>query len=109
MTLSNLTLTAGERIAELRRRNRGYEEKTVTPGAVADFVPEGWVVARESQSSVRLRRQRSQDEILENRFWCCLYRLGYPHGCSTLRHSDEVEERVEAAERRAVAVLWKCA
>lgn len=78
MTLTNLTLTSAEKAAEFRRRNRVYDEKAVSPGAVADFAPEGWSVAKERQTTVLLRRQRKPDEILENRFWCCLYRLGYP-------------------------------
>ena len=78
MTLSNIALTSADRVAEFRRRNKSYEEKTITPGAVVDFESDGWFVAKTNQTSVRIRRERKADEILENRFWCCLYRLGYP-------------------------------
>jgi DNA sulfur modification protein DndB len=78
VVLTGLTLMPSERLAEFRRRNRSYDEKTVTPGAVADFQPDGWYVAKQNQSTARIRRERKADQVLENRFWCCLYRLGYP-------------------------------
>lgn len=78
MALTSLTLTSTERGTEFRRRNRLFEEKTVGPGAASDYEPLGWTVAKTNQSSVRMRREREADEVLENRFWCCLYRLGYP-------------------------------
>ena len=78
VALTNLTLTPSERVSEFRRRNKAYDEKTVTPGAAADFQPQGWQVVKQLQAGVRLRRERTTDQVLENRFWCCLYRLGYP-------------------------------
>lgn len=78
MSLTNLTGSPNDRTAEFRRRNRPFEEKTVTPGALADYEPKGWREAKRSPNSLRIRLDRKPDEILENRFWCCLYRLGYP-------------------------------
>ncbi len=77
MAFADLATTQAERSAEFRRRSRAYEERTITPGAVADFEPDGWEVVRQTDKSVRIRRSRKPDEVLENRFWCCLYRLGY--------------------------------
>ena len=67
----------GARQAEFRRRNRPYDEKAVTPGAVKDFEPLGWTVHAQTKTGFKLRKPRPADEQLENRFWCCLYRLGY--------------------------------
>lgn len=75
--LTNLVVTAAERIGEFKKRNRDYDEQSVTPGAVQDFEPQGWSVARELKTKFKLRKPRAEDHNLENRFWCCLYRLGY--------------------------------
>jgi DNA sulfur modification protein DndB len=76
--LTNLTVSPSDGAVEFRRRNRPFEEKTVTPGALSDYEPLGWREAKRSTTSVRIRLDRKPDENLENRFWCCLYRLGYP-------------------------------
>lgn len=68
---------AANRQAEFRKRNKSYEEKTVTPGAVNDFEPLGWTIHAPTKNGIKLRKARGADEQLENRFWCCLYRLGY--------------------------------
>ncbi|MFA5957051.1 DGQHR domain-containing protein [Hyphomicrobium sp.] len=72
-----IAIEKSARQAEFRKRNRPYDEKMVTPGAVADFEPQGWIVHSTNKTGVKLRKQRSAAEQLENRFWCCLYRLGY--------------------------------
>ena len=76
--LSNIASEPTARIAEFRVRNRRYEEKMVTPGAISDYEAQGWLIHRSLKTGVRMRKQRSGGQILEDRFWCCLYRLGYP-------------------------------
>jgi DNA sulfur modification protein DndB len=38
---------------------------------------DGWSLVRENKATVRLRRPKKFDEIIENRFWNILYRFGY--------------------------------
>lgn len=75
--IERIAVAPETRDAEFRARRRSYDELTVTPGAVSDYTPKGWTVLKEMKSGVRLRKEREADENLENRFWCCLYRLGY--------------------------------
>ena len=76
--IERLATSQEARDAEFRHRRRAFDEMTVTPGAVADYSPVGWSVLKEMKSGVRLRKERAADANLENRFWCCLFRLGYP-------------------------------
>jgi DNA sulfur modification protein DndB len=77
MVLANITVQESDRTTEYRKRKKLHDEKLVTPGAVADYAPQGWIAAKPTKNGVRLRKQRTEAEILENRLWCCLYRLGY--------------------------------
>jgi DGQHR domain-containing protein len=66
------------RVAEFRRRNVSYEQMRVTPSALPDYAEKGWTLARTNKSGLILHREKPGDAQLEDRFWCCLYRLGYP-------------------------------
>lgn len=72
-----LARSEGERKAEFSKRKKGFNETTV-PTALQDTKEaEGWSLVRENKTSVRLRKVKTFDEILENRFWNVLYRFGY--------------------------------
>ena len=78
MALGKIAAEQSERVAEFRLRNRRYDEVLVTPGAIKDYEAEGWVLSKNLKTGVRMRRDRTPAQNLEDRFWCCLYRLGYP-------------------------------
>lgn len=77
MPLTHIASEHAARFAEFRLRNRHYDEKFVTPGAISDYEAQGWVIYKSNRTGVRMRKARSPAQILEDRFWCCLYRLGY--------------------------------
>jgi DNA sulfur modification protein DndB len=109
MTLKNLVITAADRMSEFKRRNRDYDEQSVTAGAVQDYEPKGWTVARELKTGFKLRKLRTDDQNLENRFWCCMYRLGYPE-LNAGRHfkiplAQNVEKQIDVFARDAETIL----
>lgn len=65
------------RRAEFARRNKVWDEETVEKPLKDIRESSGWQVVRENKSSLRMRKQKSFDEVLENRFWSTLYRFGY--------------------------------
>lgn len=75
--IKGLTDSPESRASEYRRRNRTYNEKSVTPGAVPDVEKLGWSVYKKFPTRFKMRQPRQDDENLENRFWCCLYKLGF--------------------------------
>ncbi len=58
-----------------RAKKRTYETKTVHPKLVDDAVAEGWAIDKKNKASVRLRREKSHDVLLEDRVWSLLYRM----------------------------------
>ncbi len=72
-----LAVTRSERIAEYKKRKKPYDYAKVRPTDVEDFKSQGWEFDRELKTGIRLRRSKSGDEILENRFWSVLYLLGF--------------------------------
>jgi hypothetical protein len=67
-----LAVTRPERIAEYKKRKKPYDYQKVRASDVETFKTQGWEFDRELKTGIRLRRSRSGDEILENRFWSVL-------------------------------------
>ena len=60
------------------RRRKTHDEKTVQAEQLPRYEAEGWEVDRPLRRGVRIKRLKSIDERLENRFWLLLAKLGYP-------------------------------
>lgn len=63
--------------AEHAKRNKAYDEETFEKPLQAAREAQGWTLQRENKTSLRMRHPKRFDEVLENRFWNVLYRLGY--------------------------------
>lgn len=63
--------------AEFAKRSRAFDEETFETALQTTREEQGWTVQRTNKASVRMRRPKRFDEVLENRFWSVLYRLGY--------------------------------
>jgi DGQHR domain-containing protein len=61
-----------------RARARSYETRTVNPALVEQFVTEGWTVDKRNKRSVRLRRSKLHNALLEDRVWMLFYRMRFP-------------------------------
>jgi DGQHR domain-containing protein len=77
--LENLTTTPELRASAGRRRNSSLETQRITPGALQDYTAMGWSASGKTYKNgdLLLVKEKSPDEILENRVWCCLHRFGY--------------------------------
>lgn len=73
----SLVKTDGERKAEYSKRRKAYNEESFPNALQLEKEESGWVLVRQNKNSVRMRRLKGADEILENRFWNVLYRFGY--------------------------------
>lgn len=62
---------------EYRLRRKEYETIAVHPLHEATYIEEGWIHDKKLKTKVRLKRRIKQDEHLENKFWCLLYKMGY--------------------------------
>ena len=63
--------------SEYRRRRKTYDEKSVHPVDVPEEAEKGWDVQRHGKRSIRLKRLKSHDKLLEDRVWCLFYLMGY--------------------------------
>ena len=61
-----------------RAKARDYDTKTVNPALIADAMADGWQIAKKNRRSVRLKRNKSNQALLEDRVWTLLYRMGFP-------------------------------
>ena len=73
LTEDRLLSQRSERIAEYTRRKKPYDYVKVQPSAVEPYKLDGWEFDRELKTGIKLRKAKSSDEILENRFWSTLY------------------------------------
>ena len=68
---------SGEARREYLDRSKRYDHRSVPPEEAAVILTQGWTEHRRFKTRVHVRRDRSHDQILENRAWCLLYILGY--------------------------------
>jgi len=110
---------------EAVRRRKPHDEQTVTPEQIPEFEANGWEVDKRLKRFVRMKRPKSIDERLENRFWLLMAKLGYSEindgrkftmvidrkGAAPLKKQVDVfaqdDETVIIAECKASAKLTK--
>lgn len=76
--LSPLLTRDTARDREASRRRKQHDTITVAPHDLGEHEKNGWIVEKRLSQKIRLKRPKTPDERLENRFWYLLYRLGYP-------------------------------
>lgn len=77
--LSNTSFasTRSERISEYKSRRQAFDYERVIAASVDDYKAQGWEFDKALKTGIRLRRPKSNVEMLENRFWSVLYLLGF--------------------------------
>lgn len=93
------------RAAEYKRRKARYTQSLINKDKVDDFLAKGWSHVRELKTGVRVRKQRTIDELLENDFWSILYLFGYPNLNSGRRFTIEITEHGGHKVTKQVDVL----
>lgn len=104
--LGELVKDFGEKRAEYARRSKPYDEESVEIPLRASREADGWYLQRENKHSVRMRKPKRFDEVIENRFWNILYRFGYAE-LNKGRHFRVVVGKGEAATEKQVDVFAK--
>lgn len=64
--------------AEYRLRRDAYEFTSIARTDETLYLAKGWELHTPGATRVRLRRPKSHFELLEDRIWILLYKLGYP-------------------------------
>lgn len=93
--------------AEFNRRKREYVQKQVALSDVDEHVASGWAVEKTSKRKATLRKRKSFDERLEDRFWCALYRMGYQELSSGRQFNILVSKKNEPPLYKQVDVFAK--
>lgn len=60
-----------------RRKNKSHLEKTVPSKLVQDEIDAGWTIVKKRAASVRLSKEKSHSQQLEDRVWMLLYRMQF--------------------------------
>lgn len=98
--IGELVKEFGEKRAEYTRRSKPYDEETVEVPLRSAREADGWYLQRENQNSLRMRRPKRFDEVIENRFWNILYRFGYAELNKGRRFRVAVGKGADATEKQ---------
>lgn len=61
-----------------RARGRDFQTKTVSPATAEHMLTEGWEIDKKNKKSIRLRKPKAHDVLLEDRLWSLMYRMRFP-------------------------------
>src|SRR6516225_9084922 len=64
--------------AAYKRRRDEYDYSKVEAKNEEGLVQNGWLVHRQTQFHIWMKREKGAEAQLEDRIWCLLYRMGYP-------------------------------
>jgi DNA sulfur modification protein DndB len=109
--------SAEDLLALARAKARDYERRTINPKLLDELKGEGWVEDKKNKSSIRVKRPKPIDRLLEDRVWTLLYRMRFLHlpgpgGASlVISPSDEKSPRSQidvAALDDEIALCIEC-
>ena len=63
---------------EAVHRRKPFDEKSIAAESIPEYEAMGWRVDRKLKRVTKIKRDKSVDQRLENRFWMLLFKLGYP-------------------------------
>lgn len=69
--------TSGARMSEYRARNSAVNYLSVHSADEAEKIEKGWHLVRKGKRQSRLKQAKPLSQMLEDRAWCLLYRMGY--------------------------------
>ncbi len=59
-----------------RAKARSFVNKSIPPSRLESSLEDGWEISRHGKTSIRLKRNKAGHELLRDRVWSLLYRLG---------------------------------
>lgn len=90
---------------EAVRRRKTHDERTVASEQIPELEAEGWEIDKRLKRAIRMKRLKSIDERLENRFWMLLAKLGYPEINDGRKFSIVIERKGAEPIRKQVDVF----
>lgn len=92
---------------EAVKRRKPYDEQSISAAQLPEFEGKGWQRDRDLKRLIKVRKEKSRDERLENRFWMLLYRLGYPEINEGRSFSVAIERKGASIIRKQIDVFAK--
>ncbi len=78
MRLANiLPVEELETLAKVRKL--AYEESSIANRDLATYESEGWAVTKRGPRRSKIRRNKTHDQLLEDRIWTVLHKMGFSH------------------------------
>jgi DNA sulfur modification protein DndB len=62
-----------------RSKSKDYETRTIAANKLDAMLSKGWEIQKMNSSSVRLKKLKSHDKLLEDRVWSLLCKMGFKH------------------------------
>lgn len=62
-----------------RAKTREYDLKTIANSKLDDHLAKGWTIDKKNDATVRVKRKKTHDKLLEDRVWALLYKMGFLH------------------------------
>jgi len=60
------------------KKSNQYIFKNIHKADLEDEVANGWELSRENKKSIKVKKLKSHDMLLEDRVWCLFQKMGYP-------------------------------
>lgn len=75
--LSPLLVSESEIKSFARKKSNSNNFKTVHKADLDEEISKGWELSRENKKTVKVKKAKSHDVLLEDRVWCLLQKMGY--------------------------------
>jgi DNA sulfur modification protein DndB len=105
--LSPMLTDQSKLVREAVKRRKPVHEISVSPALIPEYEAEGWEVDKSLKRLTKLKREKSVDERLENRFWMLMFRLGYPEMNEGRQFTVQIERKGATPLRKQIDVLAK--
>lgn len=61
-----------------RKKTTSFNFKTIHKADLDEEITKGWELSKEGNKSVKIKKQKTHDALLEDRVWCLFQKMGYP-------------------------------
>lgn len=89
------------------RRRKQFDEKSIHVESFPEYESNGWIIEKKVKNKIRIKREKTIDERLENRFWMLLFKLGYPEMNDGRSFTIRIERKGAEPLRKQIDVFAK--
>jgi len=99
-----------------RAKAKDFVTKSINYSKLDVFLSQGWSIVKKNKSTVQIKRKKSHSELLEDRVWILLYKMGFQflslEGGSELINSKDLNSSISRIDivgvDNEVALAIKC-